>query len=222
MITNTKQGTMSNEQLTIKGIIPRGRAPHPPHQTYGSIRLSAASANHRTKGSRFGGVLNRTFGTHSFTHSLDHARASAVAISLRSSIKNCISRSASLLFSLLFCFLFILFYFTSCSGIIDNSQQLTLPENCGSFTLDLGGNAARTILPDSLTLSDFAVINLNFEPDSSVVGNTAVLLNVDKDNYGVTNAQLSALIWIPQKQNSRRKVSRKLSSSLPGKIRRRA
>ena len=59
--------------LEIKGIIPRGKAPHPLPQTCGSMQLSATSR----------GVLNL-----SFPHSLDHARASAVAISLRSSIKN--------------------------------------------------------------------------------------------------------------------------------------
>ncbi len=74
----------------IKGIIPQGRALHPPHQTCGSMRLPQQSAYQR-----YDGVLNRTFGTHSFPLSLDHARASGepqvrVAISpisLRSSIK---------------------------------------------------------------------------------------------------------------------------------------
>ncbi len=122
--------------------------------------------------------------------------------------KNCFPRFDFLLSSpcsLLLCLLVAFFSFSSCSGIFDNLQLQTLPENCGSFTLNLDGrnddnNAsnlskmARTILPGSPVLSDFAVINLNFEPDSSVVGNTAVLLNVDKNNYGVANGQTFILV----------------------------
>ncbi|MDR0455106.1 MAG: hypothetical protein LBH20_00290, partial [Treponema sp.] len=62
-------------------------------------------------------------------------------------------------------------------------QKKRLPPGCGSFTLNLDNSAARTILPNTPYLADFAVFNLNFAP----VAGVGVALNVDKNINNVAN-----------------------------------
>ena len=84
--------------------------------------------------------------------------------------------------SIFFLFSFFTFFLISCDNHIGNNYNPPVPQDGkGSFTLTLS-NVSRTIMPQTPSLSDFAVYNLCFTPTSSGTAE-----NVDRTNITLSS-----------------------------------